>query len=87
MTEIAVEPPSKSRLACLLDHFAMIPDPRDPRYVAHPLNEIMFLVVCGTICDCDDFELIADWARRIWCPCAASCPMIMACPAGAGSTS
>jgi len=63
MTEIAVEPPSKSRLACLLDHFGTIPDPRDPRYVAHPLREILFLVVCGTICDCDDFDLIADWGE------------------------
>lgn len=63
MIEIAVELPSKSRLACLLDHFGAIPDPRDPRYVAHPLREIMFLVVCGTICDCDDFDLIADWGE------------------------
>lgn len=63
MTQIAVEPPSKSRLACLLDQFAAIPDPRDPRYVAHPLPEIMLLVVCGTICDCDDFDLIADWGE------------------------
>ena len=37
MTEIALEPSSKSRLACLLGHFGTIPDPRDPRYVAHPL--------------------------------------------------
>ena len=63
MIETTVEPPSKSRLACLLDHFGTIPDPRDPRYVAHPLREIMFLVVCGTICDCDDFDLIADWGE------------------------
>ena len=63
MTEIALEPSSKSRLACLLGHFGTIPDPRDPRYVAHPLREIMFLVVCGSICDCDDFDLISDWGE------------------------
>ena len=63
MFESAVEPPSKSRLACLLDHFGAISDPRDPRYVAHPLREIMFLVVCGSICDGDDFDLIADWGE------------------------
>jgi predicted transposase YbfD/YdcC len=63
MIEFAAEPPSKSRLARLLDHFAAIPDPRDPRYVAHPLREIMLLVVCGTICDCEDFDLIADWGE------------------------
>lgn len=63
MTLLADEWPAKSRLARLLDHFSDIPDPRDPRYVAHPLPEIMFLVVCGTICDCEDFDLIADWGE------------------------
>jgi len=63
MIETAVELPEKSRLARLLHHFSDIPDPRDPRYVAHPLPEIMFLVVCGTICDCEDFDLIADWGE------------------------
>jgi predicted transposase YbfD/YdcC len=29
--------------------------------VAHPLREVLLLVVCGTICDCDDYEGIADW--------------------------
>ncbi|MGX9117306.1 transposase family protein [Mesorhizobium sp. BHbsci] len=22
---------------------------------------VLLLVVCGTICDCDDYDLIADW--------------------------
>jgi len=47
----------KSRLRALLDHFATIEDPREPR-VAHPLPEILLLVVCGTIADCDDFLLL-----------------------------
>jgi len=63
MTLPAEEWPAKSRLGLLLDHFSAIPDPRDPRYVAYPLPEIMFLVVCGTICDCEDFDLIADWGE------------------------
>ncbi len=29
--------------------------------MAHPLPEVLLLVVCGTICDCDDYDLIADW--------------------------
>ncbi len=44
----------KSRLAILLEHFATIPDPRDVRRMAYPLAEILPLVVCGTIADCDD---------------------------------
>ena len=63
MIETTFDLPSKSRLGLLLEHFGEIPDPRDPRYVAHPLPEIKFLVVCGTICGCDDFDLIADWGE------------------------
>jgi predicted transposase YbfD/YdcC len=63
MIETSIDLHSKSRLARLLHHFGEIPDPRDPRYVAHPLPEIMLLVVCGTICDCEDYDLIADWGE------------------------
>lgn len=51
----------KSRLAALLDHFAAIEDPREPWKVAHPLPEVLLLVVCGTIADCDDYDHIAAW--------------------------
>jgi predicted transposase YbfD/YdcC len=53
----------KSRLAVLLEHFASIPDPRDVRRIAHPLAEILLLVVCGTIADCDDYDHIAAWGE------------------------
>jgi predicted transposase YbfD/YdcC len=55
--------PEKSRLRSLLDHFAVIEDPRDPWRVAHPLPEVLLLVVCGTIADCDDYEGIAEWGE------------------------
>ncbi len=51
----------KSRLRALLDHFGKIEDPREPWRVAHPLPEVLFLVVCGTVADCDDYEGIAAW--------------------------
>jgi hypothetical protein len=51
----------KSRLGALLDHFATIDDPRDVRRIAHPLAEVLLLVVCGTIADCDDYDHIAAW--------------------------
>jgi predicted transposase YbfD/YdcC len=51
----------KSRLAALLDHFAEVEDPRDVRRILHPLPEILLLVVCGTIADCDDYEDVAAW--------------------------
>jgi hypothetical protein len=53
--------PRKSRLAALLDHFAEVEDPRDVRRIVHRLDEILLLVVCGTIADCDDYEDIAAW--------------------------
>jgi predicted transposase YbfD/YdcC len=61
---LAVLPSSdKPRLRALLDHFAVIEDPREPWRVAHPLPEVLLLVVCGTIADCDDYEGIAEWGE------------------------
>lgn len=53
----------KSRLSVLLEHLSTIDDPRDVRRIPHPLAEILFLVVCGTIADCDDYDDIADWSE------------------------
>ena len=55
--------PEKSRLGILLEHFATIDDPRDVRRIAHPLAEILLLVVCGTMADCDDYDHIAAWGE------------------------
>jgi predicted transposase YbfD/YdcC len=63
MSLVALDGFEKSRLKALLDHFGEIDDPREPWRVAHPLPEVLFLVVCGTICDCDDYDLIADWGE------------------------
>ena len=51
----------KSRLASLLEHFALIPDPREPWRVAHPLCEVLLLVVCATMADCDTYDAIGLW--------------------------
>jgi predicted transposase YbfD/YdcC len=61
MTLLTETSPRKSRLAALLEHFARVEDPRDVRRILHPLPEILLLVVCGTIADCDDYEDIAAW--------------------------
>ena len=61
MTPSAETSPRKSRLAALLDHFSQVEDPRDVRRILHPLREVLFLVVCGSIADCDDYEDIAAW--------------------------
>ena len=74
----------KSRLAALLEHFGRIKDPRKPRRVALPLPEVLLLVVCGSVADCDDYDAIAAWGKPISTSCAVFFPITMACPAGAG---
>ncbi len=64
MDLIAADLGEKSRLRALLDHFSAIDDPREAWRVAHPLPEVLLLVVCGTIADCDDYEGIADWGEE-----------------------
>jgi hypothetical protein len=54
----------KSRLSALLDHFADVEDPHDVRRILHPLPEILLLVACGSIADCDDDDEIA--ASAYW---------------------
>ena len=58
-------PPPRFRLAALLEHFATIDDLYDVRRILHPLREVLLLVVCGTIADCDDYDAIADWGAHV----------------------
>jgi predicted transposase YbfD/YdcC len=53
----------KPRLAYLLDHFSKIRDSRQSCKVMYPLQEVLFLVVCGTIASSDDYEDIVDWGE------------------------
>src|SRR5579883_2752778 len=64
MSLAAAEFGEKSRLCALLDHFAVIEDPREPLRIAHPLPEVLLLVVCATIADCEDYETIAAWGEQ-----------------------
>jgi predicted transposase YbfD/YdcC len=52
---------AKPKLRLLLDHFALIKDTRQSWKIAYPLTEVLFLVVCATIANCDDYEDIVDW--------------------------
>lgn len=61
MTVAADDDFGKSCLKALLEHFSVIEDTREPWRVAHPLPEVLLLVVCGTICDCDDYDGLAEW--------------------------
>jgi len=63
MSLILLESLPKPRLKALLDHFGQIADPREPWRVAHPLPEVLLLVVCATIADSNDYDSIAAWGQ------------------------
>jgi predicted transposase YbfD/YdcC len=52
---------AKDRLRLLLDHFAVVGDPREACKVRYPLAEVLFLVTCAAVAGCDDYDEIADW--------------------------
>ena len=54
----------KPRLRSLLDHFSTVDDPREAWRVAHPLPEVLLLIVCASIASCDDFDDIAAWGEN-----------------------
>ncbi len=54
----------RPRLRGLLEHFSQIDDPREAWRVAHPLAEVLLLVVCAGIASCDDFDDIAAWGEN-----------------------
>jgi predicted transposase YbfD/YdcC len=54
---------AKPQLRVLLDHLATIKDARQSWKVAYPLREVLFLVVCGTLASCDDYDDIVDWGE------------------------
>ncbi len=53
----------KPRLRLLLEHFSAISDARQSWRVAYPLREVLFLVVCATIANSDDYDDIVDWGE------------------------
>jgi predicted transposase YbfD/YdcC len=63
MDDLDVFEVGRSRLALLLDHLGTIPDTRAPWRVRFSLSEVLFLIVCGSVCDCDDYESIAAWGK------------------------
>ena len=53
----------RARGALLLKHFSVLKDDREPWRIVYPLKEVLFLVVCGTIASCDDFDDIVAWGE------------------------
>ena len=49
--------------SAILEHFAMLPDPRREHGQIHRLDEIVFLAICGVLCGADSWMEIADYAE------------------------
>jgi hypothetical protein len=58
-----MEEVSVSRRKSLLDHFSAIKDTRQSCKVMYRLEEVLLLVVCGSICGCDDYDDIVLWGE------------------------
>jgi predicted transposase YbfD/YdcC len=54
----------RDRLALLLEELSKIEDDREPCKIMYPIGEVLFLIVCGTICSCDDFDEIVLWGEQ-----------------------
>jgi hypothetical protein len=61
--KLAGEEVPRDRLALLLKHFSELSDERESWRVMYPLNEVMLLLTCATICSCDDFDEIVAWGK------------------------
>lgn len=54
---------AQRRHRSLLDHIAIIPDPRIERSKRHSLQDIMAIAICGMICGADDWVSIEEFGR------------------------
>jgi predicted transposase YbfD/YdcC len=48
----------------LLDHFSALDDPRQSGKVLYPLQEILLVVLCGTLAGAEDFVELRLWAKN-----------------------
>lgn len=48
----------------LLDHFSALDDPRQSGKVIYPLQEVLLVVLCGTLAGAEDFVELRIWAKN-----------------------
>jgi predicted transposase YbfD/YdcC len=49
--------------ASILEHFALLSDPRRDQGRIHRLDEIVFMAICGVLCGADSWQEIADYSE------------------------
>jgi predicted transposase YbfD/YdcC len=53
----------KKPSAALLEHFAILPDPRLERHRYHKLSDILVVAVCAVLCGAESFPAIEDFGQ------------------------
>jgi len=53
----------KKPSAVLLEHFAILPDPRIERHRRHKLSDILVIAVCAVLCGAESFPAIEDFGQ------------------------
>ncbi|MBU1534518.1 ISAs1 family transposase [Myxococcota bacterium] len=48
----------------LVSHLVIVDDPRGNQGKMHVFNDILAIIILGTICGCDDAERLQDWAQK-----------------------
>jgi len=54
----------------LIEHLALVPDPRDPKGLIHPLHAILALAVVAMLCGAKSYAAIAQFGRDKGAPLA-----------------
>jgi predicted transposase YbfD/YdcC len=47
----------------IVHHFAAVQDPRDPRFITHPLSDLLTIALCATLSGAKSFEDMAAFGR------------------------
>ena len=55
------------------EHFGEMTDPRVERSKLHPLKEILFVLLCGTICGAESWRDFVTFGMRPANPSCESC--------------
>ena len=59
---------NKKYAGSFFEHFKIMNDPRQEGKVMHKLIDVLFIAVAATVCRCEDWEEIEEWAvgREEW---------------------
>ena len=50
-------------MGSFFDYFTIIFDPREEGKVRHKLIDVLFIAVAATLCKCDEWEEMEEWAK------------------------